>query len=178
MRSSDKPSSSPVRDRGIIESSPCDHKVCCPRNAPQIHPHRRRGISTELSTLTCSSLVAESAEASTFLHIAHAGAIESRITELRAYSVERGVQPRCANVIEEAELPSGLETAHRDADEAHGARASVRAILCERGAEELAADLVDREVVVGAARHGALPRARVERLNPQLQRDRATAQLR
>src|SRR5438552_18222771 len=103
MRSSDKPSSSPVRDRGIIESSPCDHKVCCPRNAPQIHPHRRRGISTELSTMSreaaevrsttsCSPLVSESAEASAFLHVACACAIQRLITELRAYSIERGVQ--------------------------------------------------------------------------------------
>src|SRR5438128_9061162 len=131
MRSSDKPSSSPVRDRGIIESSPFDHKVCCPRNAPQIRPHTRRGISTELSTMTCSSLVAESAEASAFLHVPRTRAIERRVAELRAYSVERGVQSRCADVIEETELPSGLETAHRDADEAHRARAPVRAILRE-----------------------------------------------
>src|SRR5437867_11204412 len=175
MRSSDKPSSSPVRDRGIIESSPCDHKVCCPRNAPQIRPHTRRGISTELSTTTCSSLsslVAESAEASAFLHVPRTRAIERRIAELRAYSVERGVQSRCADVIEETELPSGFETAHRYTDEAHRTRTSVRAILRERATQQLAADLVDREVVIGPCRDRALPRARLERLDPQLQRDR------
>src|SRR6267142_2685483 len=122
--------------------------------------------------MTCSSLVAESAEASAFLHITRACAVKSLIAEPRAYSVERGVQSRCAHVIEETKLPSGLETAYRDADEAHRARPSVRAILRERVAQELPADLVDREVVIGAARDGALPCARLERLDPQLQRDR------
>src|SRR5258706_820475 len=130
-----------------------------------------------ISVSTLPALFAKSAEAPPFFHIRGVRAIERVIAEPRVYGVEPRVQSSYTRVIEETELSSGFETRERYPDEPHRTRAPTVLVLRERVAQELTAHPVDREIVVGRRRQGALARACLEWRHAQLQRDGLPTQL-
>src|SRR6185503_10831303 len=76
---------------------------------------------------------------------ARARAVKRFVAEPFAHRIERGVETRCAHVVEEPELPADLDPGSRDAHQPHRTGPTALTILGERVAQQLTSGAEDPE---------------------------------
>ena len=104
-------------------------------------------------------------------------AVERLVAEPFAHRIERGVESGRAHVVEESQLPSDLDPRGGHADQTHRTGPTSLTILSESVTQQLTCGAEDLEIVIRRLSQRALPCARLERRDAQMERDRSAAEL-